>query len=567
MTPTPTSQNPVLIGIDVGGTFTDAVAVCDGEIVITAKVPTEADHIDRSLLAALDHLLTGVPVEAIARISLSTTLITNLLAQGRVPPVALLLIPGPGRDPDSYHLPHPCWVIGGATDFRGREIVPLDRREAKAALREIHEAGFRHLAIVGKFSPRNPSHENQLVSWANQIGDWQVCAGHTISGHLNFPRRASATALTLATQAPYRAFFEQLQDAFRARRMNCPIVILKADGGTLPLEQAERAPIESIFSGPAASTMGVLAQRPKGSTSVVVDVGGTTTDLALILDGAPLFSSRGARLEGIYLPTRAFAVHSLPVGGDSTIVIQDGTPTLATTRQGIAACLGGPAPTLTDALCVCEKTQVGDPKKARDALLGIGTAVGLDSNQIAAQVIEQALDRIEDGIAAMFHTWQREEIYRIWQLKQRDTRKPDVIVGVGAAAAPVVPALAERLNAEAIIPPYAPVANALGAAVARTTFTTTLHIDTERRHLEVAEQGISREWDDGPYTLADAEDLAQEWAARQAQILGIEPSLDDCEIVLSEQYNIVDGWATVGKVFDVRLERRCGLIEEWKPTQ
>ena len=565
MTPTPTGQNPILIGIDVGGTFTDAVAVCGVEMITTAKVPTEAGHIDRSLLAALDRLLADVPVEAIARISLSTTLITNLLAQGRVPPVALLLVPGPGRDPTSYQLAHPSWVIRGATDFRGREIVPLDPREAKATLGEIHEAGFQHLAVVAKFSPRNPNHENQLVSWAKQMGNWQVCAGHTISGHLNFPRRAAATALTLATQTPYRAFFEQLQDAFQARNLDCPTVILKADGGTLPLEQAERAPIESIFSGPAASTMGVLAQRPEGSTSVVVDVGGTTTDLALVLDGEPLFSSRGARLEGMYLPTRAFAVHSLPVGGDSTIVVQDGLPTLATTRQGIAACLGGPAPTLTDALCICEKAQVGDLDKARAALENIGSAVRLGVDQVAAQVIEQALARIEDGIADMFHTWQREEVYRIWELKQRGIRRPDVIVGVGAAAAPVVPALAERLNAQAVIPPYAPVANALGAAVARTTFTTTLHVDTERRHLEVAEQGVSREWDEGPYTLADAEDLAREWAGQQAQALGIDPSLEDCEVVLSEQYNVVDGWATVGKIFDVRLERRCGLIAAWKP--
>lgn len=567
MIATPTGQHPVLIGIDVGGTYTDAVAVRDGEIVTTAKVPTDAGHIDRSLLAALDRLLADVSVKTIARISLSTTLITNLLAQGKVPPVALLLVPGPGRDPRSYPLANPSWVIRGAIDFRGREIAPLDRREAKATLREIQEAGFNHLAIVGKFSPRNSKHEKQLVSWAEQMGGWQVCAGHTISGHLNFPRRASATALTLATQAPYHTFFEQLRDAFRARSLNCPLVILKADGGTLPLEQAEQAPIESIFSGPAASTMGVLALRPEGSTSVVVDVGGTTTDLALVLDGEPLFSSRGARLEGIYLPTRAFAVHSLPVGGDSTIVVQNGVPTLATTRQGIAACLGGPAPTLTDALCVCQKARVGDLDKARAAMESIGAAAGLDATQAAEQVIEQALARIEDGIAGMFHTWQREEVYRIWELKQRSVRKPDVIVGVGAAAAAVVPALAERLGVQAIIPPYAPVANALGAAVARTTFTTTLHVDTERRHVQVAEQGISQDWDDGPYTLADAEDLARKWAARQAQTLGIGASLEDCEVVLSEQYNVVDGWATVGKVFDVRLERRCGLIEAWKQTQ
>jgi len=195
----------------------------------------------------------------------------------------------------------------------------------------------------------------------------------------------------------------------------------------------------------------------------------------------------------------------------------------------------------------------------------IGSQVGLNAGQVADCVIEQALSRIETGIAHMFRTWQREQVYRIWELKDRETRKPDVIVGVGAAAAPIVPSLAERLDAQAVIPPYASVANALGAAVARTTFTTTLHLDTERHRLEVAEQGISQELDKGSYTLADAKSLAREWAARHARTLGIDDSLADCKVVLAEQYNIVDGWSTVGKILDVRLERRCGLIDAWKP--
>jgi len=104
-----------------------------------------------------------------------------------------------------------------------------------------------------------------------------------VSGQLNFPRRAAAAALTLAIEEPYRAFCEQLRTAFAARGLRCPIVVLKADGGTLPLAAARRDPIQSVFSGPVASAMGALAQRPPGDTSVVVDVGGTTTDLALIL--------------------------------------------------------------------------------------------------------------------------------------------------------------------------------------------------------------------------------------------------------------------------------------------
>lgn len=557
-----------LIGIDVGGTFTDAAAVRAGRVVATVKVPTEPDDLAHSLLGALDGVLAGVPPDEIVRVSLSTTLITNLLAQGRVPPVATLLIPGPGRDPTTYRLPGPYWVIGGAIDFRGRERVPLDRAEVMAALEEIHATGVRHLAVVGKFSPRNPRHEAQVLDWAAQR-DRRLRAGHTVSGQLNFPRRAAATATILAVEEPYRAFFTQLQDALTERGLACPMVILKADGGTLPLVVAAREPIQSIFSGPAASAMGALALRPEGSTAIVLDVGGTTTDLALILDGEPLFASRGGSLDGIYLPTRAFAVRSLPVGGDSTVAVEDGIVLLRPTRAGVAACLGGPEPTLTDALRLLGKTTVGDVELARAALEPIGQAVGVDrrpsmmAEAVAASVVEEALARIEAGVAQMLLAWQREPVYRIWELKQKGGRRPETVVGVGAAAESLVPALAERLGARVVIPPYAPVANALGAAVARTTYTTTLHMDTEQGRFEVAEEGVSEPLPPGRYTLDDARRMAREWMARRGEALGVADPLADSEVVLAEQFNVVEGWQTVGRIFDVRLERRCGLVDEW----
>jgi N-methylhydantoinase A len=564
----------VLIGIDVGGTFTDAVAVHSGNVVATAKEVTEAEDLARSLLSALDSVLTGVAhAHHVARLCLSTTLITNLLAQRRTPEVATLLVPGPGRDPTTYHLPGPSWIVGGMVDFRGRERVPLDRAEVNAALKEIHATGVRHLAVVGKFSPRNPRHEEQVLDWARQLDPtWHLHAGHTASGQLNFPRRAAATATMLAVEESSHAFFTQLQDALARRGLTCPIVILKADGGTLPLEAAEREPLQSIFSGPAASAMGVVALRPRGSTSIVVDVGGTTTDLALILDGQPLFASRGGSIDSIdslqgemslHLPIRAFAVRSVPVGGDSTIAVEGRHATLRTTRAGAAACLGGPEPTLTDALRILGWTTVGDAELAHRAMAQVGQATGLEKRAVAASIVEEALARIEACLEKLFLTWQREPVYRIWELKQKGHRRPGTVVGVGAAAESLVPALSERLNAQVFIPRYAPVANALGAAVARTTYTTSLHVDTEQHRFEIAEEGISQSLPSGRFTLDDAQRMAREWMARRGEALGIPHPLEDCETVLAEQFNVVEDWHTVGRIFDVRLERCCGLVDEW----
>ncbi len=549
----------VFVGVDVGGTFTDAVAVRGGEVVASAKILTEPERLERSLLGALETVLAGISPADVARLSLSTTLITNLLAQKRVPPVALLLVPGPGVDPASYALPGRVWTAGGAMDFRGREIAPLGLADVVAALEEIHAEGYRHLAVVGKFSPRNPAHEVAIVRRAEVHGDWEILAGHAVTGQLNFPRRAAAAALTLAVAEPYRAFYAQIRESLAGRGLTCPIVVLKADGGTLPLEAAAHAPLESVFSGPAASAMGAVALLPPEGTAVVVDVGGTTTDLALVLEGAPLFASRGAEVAGYTLPTRAFAVRSVPVGGDSTVALESGAPVLRPTRAGVAACLGGPAPTLTDALCLLGHASVGDPGRAREALAALG-----DPEVVAAAVVEQAIGRISGAVDEIFARWQREPVYRLWELRRRDARRPATLVGIGAAAPALVPALAERLGADPLIPPHASVANALGAAVARTTYTTTLHVDTEQRILEVVEAGFTDSLPPGRYTLDAVRELAREWMARQGRALGVAEPLEDVVEVLAEQFNVVEGWRTVGKIFDVRLERACGVVATWE---
>jgi len=201
---------------------------------------------------------------------------------------------------------------------------------------------------------------------------------------------------------------------------------------------------------------------------------------------------------------------------------------------------------------------------------GIADQAGTQVTQTAQMVVREALSRIETGIAEMFEAWQREPVYRIWELKQKGARRPDTIAGVGAAAASLVPSLAKQMGARAWIPAYAAVANALGAAVARTTLTTTLHFDTERDQFEIVEEGISERLTDKPglapggCSMADAQHLAREWMVRRGKALGVPDPLADCEVVLAEQFNVIDGWRTTGRIFDVCLERRCGLVDEWK---
>jgi N-methylhydantoinase A len=309
----------MLIGIDVGGTTTDAVLIRNGEVCSTAKVSTHPGNLLKSLLEALDAITGDISPEQLERVVLSTTVITNLIAEGKTDRVALLLIPGPGINPASYTFPD-SFYLDGAIDYRGREIHPLDEAEVKENVNRIRELEFLRAAVISKFGQRNPSHELRIEEiFGEMYPGCKLELGHKVSGKLNFPRRIATTMLASSTRDRYQEFVKEVRKALEERKIRAPIYILKADGGTLPIEKSIDFPVETIFSGPAASTIGALALTPKEGTSVVVDIGGTTTDLALILSGKPLLASKGAKLGGFLTHVRSFAVRSLAVGGDSVV--------------------------------------------------------------------------------------------------------------------------------------------------------------------------------------------------------------------------------------------------------
>jgi N-methylhydantoinase A len=555
----------MLIGIDVGGTTTDAVLVEAGQVKKTAYVPTDHQNLLNCLLEALDQIIAGVQPSRIERVVLSTTLITNMIAEGKTDPVALMLIPGPGTNPQDYHLGDDTFIVKGAIDYRGREIQKLDEAGVKKAAADISAKGFSKVAIVGKFGQRNHVHELQageIVSSA--IPGAQIELGHRVSGQLNFPRRAATTMLTAATKEKYREFADHITRAFEQRRIGCPIYILKADGGTLPLQTSLEMPVETIFSGPAASTMGVMALTPPDQTSVVVDIGGTTTDLALILSGKPLLSSKGARVDSLLTHVRAFAVKSLAIGGDSAVSISSDCLAVGPQRLGAALCMGGPSATPTDAMRILGLSEIGDLGRARKAMEDLGRQMGTTPTQAAQMVVDAVVDKIVSEIRQMFLEWEQEPAYRVWEIMQRGEIEAQNVAGVGGGAPPLVPLIAQKLGARPIVPDYAPVANAVGAAVARPTLTLSLRIDTERGEYIIAEEGVTGKVGDRKMNLEEAEKMARRLLAERAERLGIGEYASEAEVTYSEVFNMVRGWSTVGRLLSVRMEIPAGLLTGWE---
>ena len=554
----------MLIGIDVGGTTTDAVIVDGNRVVKTAYVPTDHDNLLKCFLGALDELVAGVDTAKVERVVLSTTLITNMIAEGKTDPVALVLIPGPGTNPKDYNLGESI-ILDGAIDFRGKEIDPLRESQIKEAATQIREKGLSRVAVVGKFCQRNHSHEltaGEILAAA--LPGAHIELGHRVSGQLNFPRRAATTMLTAATKDRYGQFAADVAAALKERKIKAPVYILKADGGTLPLDKSVGMPVETIFSGPAASIMGVLALTEAGQTSVVVDIGGTTTDLALILSGQPLLSSKGARVDSLLTHVRAFAVKSVAIGGDSAVAVNGGSLTVGPQRDGPPMCLGGGFPTPTDALRVMGLSSIGDGAKAEQAMQVLAQALNCSAAEAARKTIDAVVDKMVSEIEEMFREWESEPAYRIWEIMSKEKLSAQNVVGVGGGSPPLVPLVAKRLGAAAVVPEHAPVANAIGAAVARPTLTLNLHVDTEKGEYDVAEEGLAGRISDKKMSSEEVEKLARRLLSERAARLGIGEYAGEAEVTYSEVFNMIRGWSTVGRLFDLRLEILAGLLPAWR---
>ncbi len=550
----------MLIGIDVGGTYTDGVAVDEqGRVLAWAKYPTDKGRLLFSLTGCLDQMLGGFKPQDTRRVAISTTLLTNAILEKNLAETALITIPGTGLTVSNQSYGTEPYVLDGAVNFRGREISPLNLGQVEEMCGRIIKHGFNSAAVCGKFSPRNHIQEQTVAALLKQLSpSMQVELGHRHYGTLNFPRRVNTAYLTAATRAIYQDFLTQVESAVRERGITAPIVILKADGGTVPLAAAGRFPLETVYSGPAASILGVMALNAAVKTCCVIDIGGTTTDLGLVLQGTPLYSAKGAEIGEFKTLVKSFALSSAAVGGDSPVYVRDSKLELGKRRRGAAFCLGGPAVTPTDALRYLDLVEHGSKGLAAEAMQTIGGDLRVGPREAAALVLELVVDRICAAYTEVLKKWQNEPAYRVWQVLNMRKLDRGKLVGVGGGARGIVPKVAERLNTDWEVPELASVANALGAAVARVTFSCSLRADTALKTYTIAETGVQRAWPYGLGNLAEAKTLVREHFAQMARDIG-EDNLVGV-ITREEVFNMARGFYTEGKIIEVVMERQAGVL-------
>jgi N-methylhydantoinase A/oxoprolinase/acetone carboxylase beta subunit len=318
------SEIALVLGIDTGGTYTDAVLLDYNSRKVLASQKSLTTKRDFSI--GIEKVIEGIEINnpgEIQMVSVSTTLATNAIAEGKGKRVALFLI---GYDPDlvdSFNLDHQFstpnyYYFEGGHDLLGQEKETLALGDILEKVNDI-KTQVDAIAVSSYFSPLNPEHEIRANDAISRICDLPVVLGHQLSTRLGSIERATTAALNASLLAVLQDFIIAVRRAVEHRGIDAPLMVVRGDGTLMSAEFAVQTPVETIHSGPAASAIGgkFLSNM---NNALIVDVGGTTTDLALILDGEVTISETGASVSGFKTSIQAANLLSIGLGGDSQIV-------------------------------------------------------------------------------------------------------------------------------------------------------------------------------------------------------------------------------------------------------
>lgn len=524
---------------------------------------------------ALDAVLEGNDTSNIEQVTLSTTVVTNTIVEEKEQVVDLYVITGPGRNVDDIFPVEPIY-LQGYTDHRGIvvERTPADAVRGIANMVQAR-SGTDLAAVSAKFGVRNPQEELSITEELKNTYH-TISNGSLLSGSLNFPRRTISAYFNSAVTPVFTVFKKNVEEALKVRNIIAPLHILKADGGSLPMEHMVSRPVETAFTGPAATVLGLSALGVIGNKhTVALDIGGTTTDISLWKHGKPLMTKNGVSIREYPSAVRSFAVTSVGIGGESVIRLKNGNLTVGPERVGPSVALGGIEPTLGDALIVLGHANYGDFNLASRALQDLADAIqaALQSNNIntsnnqltliktasdvAKLILQNALETIQRGVDEVITVENKRPIYVVADIVNPDIFVPEHIVVVGGTAPSLGASIGEYMDLPITIPENAAVANAIGAALALSTIELTVHVDTKRRLLVIPELGIKQQ----NCTLKRAEQVverAKEVLSEEALRLGLDTA-QEIEVISIEDFPVVEGWQSMERLITVKVQLAAGV--------
>lgn len=613
----------LVLGIDTGGTYTDGVVLRreTREVIATAKSLTTREDLALGIAGCLDNLDFS-DYDQIDFVTLSTTLATNAIVEGRGCRVGLLLL-GFDSVPD---LPlSEIRLLPGGHNIRGEAKVPLDETAIRTALESLR-GKVEALAISSYLSIRNPEHEIRVLTMAREILDIPAVCAHQLTRSLGVKERTVTAVLNARLIPVIDELIVSVKKVLALKNVKAPILIVKGDGALMAEEQARIKPIETILSGPAASIIGAnyLAGQ---KDALILDMGGTTTDIAVLRNGRPRLGKEGARVGGWLTRVEAAEINTFGLGGDSYVqlniegffqlgpqrvvpisllvarypylmrelsaihiprshtilysqvtdcfILLDPRDSLLETdlerrivgllrkephslfyladRLGVSVnlldicslvdrgILGRSSVTPTDILMVKGLYDQWDKEAAELAVTLLGKRFGMEMREFADYVMEKVVERL------CYTVWQslmdqegvhfdldKEPVFEYLARKHIRPKKSDFldsritlripVIGVGAPVGIWLPLMSKVLGSELILPEFARVANAVGAAAGRV-------METVKLLIAPAEGGMGyilystwerREFEELDEAVEYGRKFAAEQAFNQAKANGVE---------------------------------------------
>lgn len=575
-------KDGIVLGIDCGGTHTDAallrVETGKATLLAAAKTGTRHDDLPGSISEVIELLETNLPkgiasFKDIQRVTLGTTLEVNALVQNRADQVGLALSAGPGLDPIHFALGNHVCIVPGGLDHRGMEVKKLFTEELAREAAAWPAQGVAAVACVGKFSPRNPQQEITMGDVAGRASGLPVTLGHNLSGKLNFPRRVATAYYNAAVGRLHQNFLNAVESALKGKGITARLRLLKADGGAIPFNVSRAEPVQSILSGPAASVMGVLAMWDKAAQdcALLLDMGGTTTDIAMFYNGSPVVDRDGMKLQGRRTLVRSLASISIGVGGDSLLHATNDARGIAVhagpERVGPAMAFGGDTPTLLDALNVLDgeegNPQSGDAAASHAGMSRFAQEHGLPSAlEAASQALADALANITRATYNLVENINSRPIYTLAALKAAREARPTRACLVGGPAERMRGRLEKALGLPVEIAPHPQVANAIGAALTIPTASLEIYADTGKGQLTAPalnyQESIPKSW-----TLAQSEDKALELLRGNLLAEGGEDA--HVEVVEGDLFATLDDYGRGARDMRVVCQARPGILARLAP--
>jgi N-methylhydantoinase A len=422
------------VSMDIGGTFTDVVAYDEQTGTYSAgKSSTTPADLTEGVLVGLEQVVSSP--EDIAFTVHGTTQGLNAFLQRRGERVLLLATRGAG---DVYHIargnrtrlydvhfrkPDPLLPradiveIGGRLDYAGEEVAPLDEDAIRAAARRAREEGFGAIAVAFLFSYVNPDHELRAQEiLREELDGVTLSLSHRVAREWREYERTSSSVIDAYTAPIVRRYLERLESELRARGLGVPLHVMQSSGGIVTAESARELTLQTLLSGPVGGTMGGVAlsrllDRPN---LVCVDMGGTSFDVSLVVDGMPDVSSE-AELEGFPILMPVVNIHTIGAGGGSLAYAEAGGLRVGPESAGAdpgPACYGrgGTQPTVTDANVVLGRVDVSsfaggtmtlDAAAAQQAVTGLASELGLDTIALAEGICDVANAKMAQAIRTL----------------------------------------------------------------------------------------------------------------------------------------------------------------------